>query len=407
MASRKIQTKSSPRATNYPRTTVFANRQVFQLPQVIGLNDLPEHMPITERKLYNSTLMMSIQPCKPCFEEGMNLFRLDEDWDEYVKYLGVNFITPNAVQTSSKSIRVAAMVDSLPTDTFTNEYGEHFLNKITDVAGSAFGEAAQMMGKTSGTDALKDIGKAIGGSIGSGIESLAKGAEDFTQNLSGTNNKLLAGMGDIANKLIAGARVDFPMIWKNSSYSSSYSFTIRLYNPKPGAMESTKHYIINPLIALLTLAIPRSELESDISVYRWPFFIKVDCPGLFAIQSGAITNVTVQKGGEAGLIAYNQRLGMVDVKIDMINLYSTMINTDRLFNIRPSLFNYATNLIDEKNLETNWTKAISESTEIDITNESLTQTVIDTSSEPESRINETSKEITDILQNNQPIVSIT
>jgi len=385
MARRVIRKSSSLRSYDNPRQISYTKRETTSLSPVIGLHDSPGggHMPITERLLYNSTLMMTIQPCKPNFEEGMNLFRLEEDWQEYREFLEIHGVTPNPEHESIKGIKIAAMVDSLPTDTFTNEYGEHFLNKITDVAGSAFGEAAQMMGKTTGTGAGKEFGKNVGGPIGSLITGSSEWIEDFIKNL-GSGSGALKGMADIANQLLAGARVDFPMVWKNSSYSSSYSFNIRLYNPNPKDLKATKQYIVNPLIALLTLALPRTKLDSDTSVYRWPFFCKVDCKGLFSIQSGAITNVTIQKGGEAGLIAYNQRPGMVDVKIDMINLFSTMIDTQWGADVRPTLSNYVWSLVQEKEQETTLENEPSVSN--DQLGVNLSQIVVDASSTADQRV---------------------
>lgn len=331
------------------------------LPEIIGMPpSTGSDIDVTQNLIHNSSLMLKITPCEAKFETGMSLFRLDPVWAKYRKLLNQHKFSPDASHDSSQCISVAVQADSFPTDTFTNEYGEHFLNKLTDVASSAFGEISQMMGKKHGTEAVIELGRGVkdlGGMIAEGAGGGIETAGNFLKGLKGTmqnsKSETIKGMAEMADRLIAGARIDFPMVWKNSSYSPTFSFNIRLWNPNPGNDNSTNKYIIGPLAALLLLALPQTtEEQTDSSSYNWPFFCKVVCPGIFRIHAGAITNISVTKGGEGGQIAFNQRVGMVDVRIDFINLHNSLIVSNFGHHSRPTLQGYLDNLRDSEKVKT-------------------------------------------------------
>jgi len=314
----------------------------------------------------NSSLLIDIKPCKTHIETGISLFRLDSAWDDYVKFLKDVGFTPTPEQTSKKTITVSAMAESFPTDTFSNEYGEHFLNQITDVAGQGFGQLAQMMGQKTATGAIKELGKlgtSAGSDIGGTLGSLLSGLGSSLTTIGGKGNETINKMakqggaagtiGKAMNQLLAGARIDFPQIWKNSSYNPTFSCSIRLYNPNPGSKLSTEKYIVGPLAAILTLALPQGNKEN---AYTWPFFCVVDCKGLFKIPMGAITNITVAKGGDSGMVGFNQRVSMVDVRIDFINLHSTILLSKLGIGSRPTLKGYLENMLDSYELENFYNK---------------------------------------------------
>jgi hypothetical protein len=166
--------------------------------------------------------------------------------------------------------------------------------------------------------------------------------------VSGLVGTMAAGM----NKLLAGSRIDFPMIWKSHSYSQTFTCTVRLYNPDPGNDKATRDYILAPLAGLMTLAMPRVTTEdAGFITYDYPFFHKIDCPGLFHIPSGAIQSMTVVKGGDQGLVGFNQRVAIVDVRIDFVNLFSSMINSTDGSDSRPTVKSYLNNLSGKKELE--------------------------------------------------------
>jgi hypothetical protein len=95
------------------------------------------------------------------------------------------------------------------------------------------------------------------------------------------------------------------------------------------------------------LAIPRTQ---DGNTYNWPFIHQFNCPGIFTLNPGMITNITVIKGGDSQQIAWNNRMGIVDVRLEIGSLFASMVAEEgdvKLLN-RPTLNSYLKNLEDEK-----------------------------------------------------------
>jgi len=157
-------------------------------------------------------------------------------------------------------------------------------------------------------------------------------------------------VGGLAGRLMAGARVDFPQVWKNSGFTPSYTMTVRLYNPRPGNYTATKKYIIGPLAALLLLGLP---ISSDGDTYNWPFLHKIRCPGIYNLNPAFISNITVVKGGDQQQISHKQTMGIVDVRIDFGSLYNSILAEEgnRKLANRPTLNSYLKALEDYKPIE--------------------------------------------------------
>jgi len=293
-------------------------------------------------------IVAKISPCKPNISEGFTLFSLVPAFKEYedlLKKLGFKTSTQN-------HIKVCFQADNFPSESFSNEYGESFLNKMADVASAGAAELTQMTGSKTATQALNKIGGAMKagggllGQLGQGLQAGMKSAGDAFKALTAGSPEA-ARLGKLANKLAGGARVDFPNVWKNSGYSPSYNFTVKLYNPVPKSDDVTEKFLIAPLAALLVLTLPISDDGGE--TYNYPFFCKVDCPGLFKINSGAISSISVQKGVESQ-VGFNQRIGMVELRIEFVDLHTHMINGGK-GDTKTTLYNYLENLRDSTEIE--------------------------------------------------------
>lgn len=293
-----------------------------------GTFGMPPSSYVSDSVIINSMPILRITPCTPNFESGLTLFSVSEDWKSYKNILG-----GLGYELEKDQIQIAFIADNFPTDTFTNEYGETFLQKFTDVASQGMQQLSQMTGSRTGTQAIqkigggfKNIGEGMGGigeilsGVGTGFEETGKALESIKGKMQG--NKFLGGTAKLIDKMVGGYRVDFPNIWTNSGFTPSYSVTVRLYNPNPASPEATEQYIIGPLAVILCLSIPRSD---DGKTFNWPFFHKINCPGIYNLNPAVITNVTVVKGGDQQQISFNQKLAMVDVRIDFTSLYNTMV----------------------------------------------------------------------------------
>jgi hypothetical protein len=319
----------------------LANSNVLQ--EVFGYppDNLEERTNIMIRK---SMPVVEFRPSTPQFQNGLDLFTIMPAWIQYSELLKDNgFITPN-----NGTIKLAFLADNFPTDTFTNEYGENFLQKFTDVASEGAASIAQMFGAESATQVFGGVQKQMQSSENMAAKGIGKGMEWLGDTASAAHNalskvgsigKFAANSVSLVDRLAAGSRIDFPMVWKSSGFQPSYSFTIRLYNPWPQDPDYTNKYIIGPIVAIMLLGVPRSQ---DSSTFTWPFLHQITCPGLFDLNPGFISNITVVKGGDQQQIAFQQRMGIVDVRIDVGSLYSSMLAGDNnVTSTRPTVKKYA------------------------------------------------------------------
>ncbi|MEA2078812.1 MAG: hypothetical protein U9P00_02965 [Pseudomonadota bacterium] len=333
--------------------------------------------PRTDAHVKNAMPLVHIQPGVPNFTSGYDLMTREpafirgyssqhtdadmkrvssrQSYVDLLKDLGFNL--KQGHPSISNHLTCAFLADSFPTDTFTNEYGENWLQKITNIGGEGLHGLSQMMGGRTATEmaqklaeASKDAGKKVGGVLGDLITGAANMAERAKAGLGGmvetlpegsTLRKLL-GQVDI---LAAGGRIDFPMLWKNSTYQPSYTMTIRLYNPNPSSQRTTAKYIIGPIAALLLLGLPQSVGSG---VYSWPFIHKFWAPGIYSIDPGYIASVTVVKGGDQQQISWKQRMGVVDVRIDFGSVFNSILSGAAASRTRPTLAGYLNAMADEK-----------------------------------------------------------
>jgi hypothetical protein len=305
-------------------------------------------------------------------------------------------------------LKLAYIADNFPTDTFTNEYGENFLQKFTDVASEGAASIAQMFGARDVRQVGRDIAqraKDKGGSVGK-IGEMAQKAGGYISDLGNTLFGAAGGrMASMVGSLAAGGRIDFPMVWKTSAFQPSYTMTVRLYNPNPANVESTKKYIVGPIAALMLLGIPISQ---DSSTYSWPFLHRVWSPGIYDLDPAYIQNITIIKGGDQQQISYRQSLSIVDVRIDFGSLFSSMLaSREKTSKTRPTLRKYLAGMTDNKEVYSitggdTSIKLNSESNRFSRNLQGPTQDTsaldADTPSTPSDRISDRIKDIADALE---------
>ena len=145
-------------------------------------------------------------------------------------------------------------------------------------------------------------------------------------NLSEAFSNLTGGMlSDLATKgtsaLISGGKLIFPKIWQDSSFSRSYSFTIKLRSPDHDALSIFLNIMV-PYLHLLALTLPTAH-DDYANAYNAPFLVKAYCKGLFNIDMGIITDMSVSRGAECqwnddGLPT------QMDIDISIEDLYSSL-----------------------------------------------------------------------------------
>jgi len=323
---------------------------------VIGLP--PDDMvPDTNTVIKNSMPLARIYPGIPSFTKGLNLFtrkgsfvsnsrgKQSPSYYGLLRQHGYSLSQPGGQLGEDGCIVVAYQADSFPTDSFTNEYGENFLQKMTETVSQGAAELSQMFGGRDLGEVYSGVQKALEG--GGAIESMIGAGLDVGAGIGNAAKKVFSSLpmgkgihsaANLASSLAAGGRIDFPLMWKTSGFAPSYTMTVRLYNPYPGSKAATQKYIAAPLAALMLLGIP---ISRDGSTYSWPFIHRIWSPGIYDLDPAYISNITVIKGGDQQQISYKQRLGLVDVRIDFGSLYSTIIAGKGMSTrTRPTLENY-------------------------------------------------------------------
>ena len=334
--------------------------------------------------------VVEILPCVPSFVEGHSLFRAKPCWSTgfgatpaYLELLNSHGYT-----IEGTCLRLAFLGDSFPTDQLSNEYGESMLDSLAGSVSSTTSDLSQMLGARNFIDALRNVETAGQNANNMAGNIFAKGAGMALSGISGLTDaarglpggSMVSQLGTYMGDILSGGRIDFPQLWKGSGFKPSYTMTVRLFNPSPANDELTEKYIIGPLAAILLLATP---ISLNGSTYNWPFIHKVVCKGMFRLESAYISNITVVKGGDQLQVAFNQRLGIVDVRIEFSSLYNTLISLLDDIDVadRPTLRGYLREL---KNRRTSVTEDIPE----ELTSAGTSTDSNATTGNPQSRINQ-------------------
>lgn len=153
-----------------------------------------------------------------------------------------------------------------------NQIAQQKRDEFDDTGGGSF--IARFAKNMTEGKSIGDFAKTIG------VEILAKTAS-------------AVGVGDIGAILTDGSGyIDIPEVWKGSSFSKSYNFTIQL-RARYGDPTSIFQSIYIPLLMLLAAALPRSVGDN---MYTSPFIINAYCKGKFAVPCGMITDMTISRG---------------------------------------------------------------------------------------------------------------
>lgn len=215
-------------------------------------------------------------------------------------------------------------VDGLTTmdESFSNSTTESSLSSKINGYSDMANELRFLLGEESALTAMAETSAEMVDTIGEG--------------LSGTVTNLAGGMlGDLASKgvntVISGGKIIFPKIWNDSQFNRSYSFTIKLRSPDHDSLSIFLNILV-PYIHLLALVLPRSNPD-DANSYLSPFLVKAYSKGMFNIDMGIISDMSVTRGAECqwnddGLPT------QIDINITIEDLYSSLsmsYDEDKIF----------------------------------------------------------------------------
>lgn len=180
------------------------------------------------------------------------------------------------------------------------------------------------------SDTAREI-RYLFGSKGNVAAELVNSGADLTSNitsqLSGALTNVFGGIvGSISNKgvntLLNGGKIIFPEMWSNSSYDKAYTIDIKLRSPDHDNLSIFLN-VLKPYCKILALVMPRQTISDDSgdpNGYSSPFLVKAYCKGMFSIDMGMITSLSVTKGAEC---CWNDD-GLptqIDISIEIRDLY--------------------------------------------------------------------------------------
>ena len=166
----------------------------------------------------------------------------------------------------------------------------------------------------------------LAGSLKESITGVANSIGESVLGNLATNvgGALVGSLTDSIGSIVDGGKIVFPEMWSDSSFDRSYSIDIKLRSPDSDSMSIFMN-VLKPYCKILALTLPHM-IGDNVNAYRTPFLVKAYCKGLFNIDLGMITGLSVTKGAtccwnDDGLPT------QIDLSIDIKDLYSSLSMT--------------------------------------------------------------------------------
>lgn len=239
------------------------------------------------------------------------------EWDDVGKPLNVQKISPE--------YKFAVMPDSQINYAHTNQYAAS--NIENDMASlmrfNTAGEIRQLMRTTGGVlKANLSKGQDYLDTLMSRLSTVL--SEAAKQSLSEEPAIVMTSLGtDVARGIVAGARIDLPDIWQNSSTTQNWTFTIdlRTMATDPNS-ELYRRDIIEPLEILLKLSLPVGGYNIS---YLEPPYISARLGNFLDVKMGGISNIVwTAPLNEFNL---NETPRHIEVSITIQDLYSVIVQS--------------------------------------------------------------------------------
>lgn len=200
-------------------------------------------------------------------------------------------------------------------DSFNNGTTESSLASTINGYGEQARELKFLLGEGALSQLFEDNGAAK--------DNITQGLESVVGNLTGGMLADLASTG--VNTVLSGGKMIFPKIWGDSQYNRSYSFDIKLRSPDHDKISIFLNILV-PYIHLLGMVLPRSTESQNPNAFQSPLLVKAYCKGMFNIDMGMITDMSVNRGAECqwnddGLPT------QIDISLQIEDLYSSLMLT--------------------------------------------------------------------------------
>ena len=204
-------------------------------------------------------------------------------------------------------------------ESFSNGTTQSILEGLVDQPSQVARQAQFLLG-------THDIGRLAGAFKDVG-ENIVNGVSDVGSNILEGFGSVIAGRG-LVNKLknefttiASGGKMVFPEVWDSSSFSRSYSITMKLRSPDPDPYSIFMNIYV-PILLWVTAAAPH-QMNNSATSYSSPFIVRATYKSMFACDAGIISNISINKASEDKWNGMGMPIS-VDLSVDIKDLYSTM-----------------------------------------------------------------------------------
>jgi hypothetical protein len=220
---------------------------------------------------------------------------------------------------------VVLYVDGLTTvsDSFSNSTTESQIASSINGFSETAKELKFVLGTGSALAELQSFAESAATTVSTKLTEVLNGQE-----LAGGLLADLASTG--VSTIMNGGKLLFPKIWGDSTFSRSYSFDLKLRSPDHDSVSIFFNCLV-PYIHLLALCMPQSVTRGAAAyspnAYNTPFLLRAYAKGMFNINMGMITDLSVTRGGEAQWND-NGLPTQIDISITIEDLYNTLFITN-------------------------------------------------------------------------------
>lgn len=257
---------------------------------------------------------------------------------EIVKNWEESSSTPISVTMSNKISTVQFMVEPVQfEENFTNETSASMIASAIDGLNTV-GAEIQWMSNSSVDAGLIDEALKF-------MDNAAESVINLTEQLtSGITGGFIGNLFSGAFNSLKGQKMLYPEIYKSSSTSMNYQYTVNLVSP----YGDVYNYFINivvPLLHLIALAAPRMVTANSISS---PYLVQSYIPGMCSCQLGIVQDMTITKNPDGKHVSVNGFPLTVKVTFTIKELYRNLsisaANDPELFLFNETLNDYMCNL---------------------------------------------------------------
>lgn len=184
------------------------------------------------------------------------------------------------------------------------------------------------------SDMAKEINFMIGmGSTALNIDSVVdadmvsnqESLDALTKKLAGSSaGNFLSNLTGHLTTIATGGKMHFPEIWADSQFTRSYNCHFKFMSPDPSPLSIYLNVLV-PLIHLMCLVAPQT-INGNVNSYSTPFLVRAIYKGMFNVDTGIITSMSVNKGGDCQWTK-NGVPTSIEVDVEIKDLYNVMAIT--------------------------------------------------------------------------------